>query len=222
MLFANRKEAGRRLAEKLAPYGAGEPVVLGLPRGGVPVAYEVARRLRAPLDVLVVRKLGAPGRPELALGAVGPGALVLDHQTIRMLRVQPAYLERVVEQERREVARCLRQFRGDAADLDLRGRKVILVDDGIATGATAVAAVDAARSMGAARVVVAAPVASLQAAARLRARADEAVFVETPAEFGAVGLFYDDFSQLSDQEVHSLLHRARRQGADRDTPAEVS
>ncbi len=183
-------------------------MVLGLPRGGIPVAYEVAHALGAPLDLLMVRKLGAPGQPELAIGAVAPGVVVLDHETMTLLGVTEDYVARVRAQETRALEDGLQRFRGTRPFPDVAGRTVILVDDGIATGATALAAVDAVRARGAARVVVAAPVAAPDAVTRLRAAADDVVVLETPPDFQAVGYWYSDFTATTDDEVRQMLRRA--------------
>lgn len=208
MVFANRCDAGRRLAARLAPQRAREPVVLGLPRGGVPVAYEVAHALGAPLDALPVRKLGAPGQPELAIGAVAPGVVVLEHDLIALIQVPAAYVAEVRERETARLAELDAALRGGQPFPDLRGRAVIVVDDGIATGATAVAAAEWARTRGAGWVIVAAPVCSPEAADRLRAVADDVCYVEAPRDFVAVGCWYADFTPTSDQEVRQVLKRA--------------
>lgn len=209
VVFPDRRDAGRRLAAKLGAYRSADPIVLALPRGGVPVAEEVASALDAPLDVLVVRKVGAPGHPELAIGAVAPGILVLDDPAIRRLDVPAWYLERAIRRARREVARRARQYRGTAAAADLAHRTVIIVDDGIATCSTALAAVDAARRLGATRIAVAVPIASRDAIAKLRERADDVACVAIPPELRAVGFHYADFRQLSDNEVRRVVERAR-------------
>jgi putative phosphoribosyl transferase len=174
----------------------------------VPVAYEVAHALEAQLDVLVVRKLGAPGQPEFAIGAVAPGVVVLDEETLFLLSVPREYVARVVERERREVSRRAAAFRDPAWAVEVGGRTALIVDDGMATGSTMLAAVDCVRKRGAARVVVAVPVASPDAVRRVRARADDVVCLESPAEFFAVGAWYEDFTQTSDEEVRLLLKRA--------------
>jgi putative phosphoribosyl transferase len=210
MFFPNRWVAGRRLAERLGSHGDARPIVLALPRGGVPVGYEVARALDAPLDVLVVRKVGAPGNPEFAIGAVGPnGVTVLDGAVIDQLHVSAAYLEDAIGHERMEVEHRQAAFRGGEPWPDLTDRTAIIVDDGIATGATAEAAVQAARTLGAHRVIVAAPVVSPQSAARLRQMADEVVSLLEPMDFVAVGYWYEDFSQTTEDEVRMILRRAR-------------
>ena len=212
-LFRDRTDAGRRLAAALAgrplPAG-GPPVVLAVPRGGVVVAAEVARALDAPLDVLVARKLGAPGQPELAIGAAtAHGDVVLDRFLIRELGVPPEYLEA----ERRRQAQAAQEqeerFRRARPPVSLEGRTVVLVDDGLATGATMEAAVLTTRRLGAGAVVVAVPVASAEGAARMRRLADRFVSLYTPADFGAVGAYYREFRQVTDQEVVRLLEEHR-------------
>ena len=210
--FADRTVAGRLLAEQLADYqGRDDVIVLGLPRGGVPVAAEAARELDAPLDVWVVRKLGVPGFPELAMGAIGPGGVrVLNEEIVADLGVSDSQIEEVTAAERLELERRQRAYRGEAGPPDLRGRTVILVDDGLATGATMRAAVAAARRAAAARVVVAVPVAAADAAERLGQEADEVVCVMIPRAFSSVGQWYDEFTQVSDQEVCDRLDRSAR------------
>jgi predicted phosphoribosyltransferase len=208
-MFADRAEAGRRLGMALESVRADEVVVLGLPRGGVPVAAVVARHLDAPLDVIIVRKLGLPYQPELGLGAVGEGGVrVINEQ---LLRATGLPLEDLAEVERRESAeveaRALR-FRGDREPVALRGRTVILVDDGIATGSTMAAACQVARAGAAAWVVVAVPVGSENGLSRAGAAADEIVCLHTPSRLSSVGEWYRDFSQTSDREVVRLLHLA--------------
>ncbi len=197
--FRDRREAGRRLAGLLAGEKGPRTTVLGLPRGGVVVAAEVARALGAPLDVLVVRKLGSPSMPEFALGAIAEGGVV--YATRGSLRG----LEEVLRRETAELERRVLRFRGGRPPPDLRGRTAILVDDGIATGSTVQAAVRAARQLGADRVVVAAPVVAPQSAEALGEVADAVVFVDAPEPFLAVGAFYDDFTQVEDDEVARAL-----------------
>ncbi len=213
--FRDRNEAGRLVAERLRRYaGRDDVVVLGLPRGGVPVAYEVARELGAPLDVYVVRKLGLPGHEELAFGAIATGGVrVLNKELIERLRLPPEWIEAIDAKERGELERRERIYRGERPPPDLAGRVVILVDDGLATGATMLAAVQAVREDDPAKVVVAVPVADPEVCANLEAVADEAVCVATPRPMRAVGLWYRDFSQTSDEEVRELLQRARRPSA---------
>jgi predicted phosphoribosyltransferase len=210
MRFRDRAEAGRQLAERLSPYAKRADVtVLALPRGGVPVAFEVARALSAPLDVFLVRKLGVPGHPELAMGAMASGGIrVLNDDLIRELGIPNAAIEEVAARERIELDRRQQLYRGGRAFPPLRDRTVVLVDDGLATGATMEAAVRAARQESPARVVVAAPVAARETVARLANVADDVVCVATPEPFQAVGLWYEVFDQTSDEEVIDLLRRA--------------
>ncbi len=204
--FADRRSAGRQLAAALEHLRGQDVVVLGLPRGGVPVAHEVATALGAPLDVVVVRKLGLPGQPELAMGAVGEGGVVvLNDRVLAVGGVAPQELEQVREREAAEVERRAQRLRGDVAREPLTGRTAVLVDDGIATGATVRAACQVVRALGAARVVVAAPVAPPSAVQQLREEADEVVCLACPAHFLAVGSWYRDFGQTSDEEVARLL-----------------
>lgn len=209
--FADRADAGVALGSALTGRVEGDDVVvLGLPRGGVPVAARVAHALHAPLDVFVVRKLGAPGHPELAMGAIATGGVrVLNRSVVRHLRVDDDALERVTQQEQREVHRRVREYRGDRPALVLEGRVVVLVDDGLATGATMLAAVEAVRAAGPARVVVAVPVGAADSCARVAGVADDVVCLHTPARFGAVGAYYRDFRQTTDGEVQRLLGVAR-------------
>jgi predicted phosphoribosyltransferase len=216
--FRNRTEAGRALAKKLAGY-AGRPDVrvLALPRGGVPVAFEVARELEAPLDVFVVRKLGVPGHEEFAMGAIASGGIVvLDPEVVRFAGVSDDQLRRVIEKERRELERRERLYRGDRAPPEISGHTVILVDDGLATGATMRAAVEALRQERPKRIVVAVPLAAPEVCEALRREVDEVVCAATPEPFRAVGLWYDDFSQTSDEEVRALLARAEQMQRERD------
>jgi predicted phosphoribosyltransferase len=210
MIFQDRQEAGRALAEVLrAEAHLPDAIVLALPRGGVPVAFEVARELRLPLDVLVVRKLGVPGEEELALGAVaGSGVVVVSAEIARAFAIRQEQIDAMVTRERREIERREALYRGGRAVLDVRGRPAILVDDGLATGSTMMAAVRSLRPL-AARIVVAVPVGSRGACAELRREADEVVCLSAPEPFHAVGEFYKDFGQTSDAEVTELLAKAR-------------
>jgi len=217
MLFADRIDAGRRLAHRLRRFRGPDVVVLGVPRGGVPVAAVVAEELDVPLDVLVVRKLGAPGHPELAMGAVGErGVRVVNDDVVRGLGVPAEDFVEADLRERAEVADRARRFRGAAAMTPLGGRTALVVDDGVATGATMAAACEVARALGAASVVVAVPVASREALTRLRRAADEVVCLGAPEPFFGVGRWYRDFRPTSDDEVVALLaeaHRAARTGS---------
>ncbi|MER7365788.1 phosphoribosyltransferase family protein [Nonomuraea wenchangensis] len=205
-----------RLAERLTGIVTEENVVvLGLPRGGVPVAFEVAQALGAPLDVIVVRKLGVPFQPELGFGAVGEGDVrVIDPGVVRMADVTPAEMAAVEKGERAEVLRRARRFRGDRAPVDLAGRTVIVVDDGIATGGTARAACQVARARGAARVILAVPVGTPDTVASLREDADEVICLETPAALWAIGVWYADFTQTTDEQVVKLLRQAAAPAAE--------
>lgn len=210
MMFADRTEAGRLLSERLHKY-ADRPdvIVLGIPRGGVSVAYEVARALRAPFDVFVLRKLGVPGQEELAFGAIASGGVrVLDEEIIDAVGVSKADIERVTAMEERELERREHIFRAGRPPLRVEGLTVMLVDDGIATGSSMRAAIDALREMKPARLIVAVPVAPRSAVQRFSRLVDEFVCLDTPEAFYGVGEFYFDFSQGTDQEVKSLLERA--------------
>ena len=209
MLFQNRVDAGRRLGEALRHHAGTNVVVVGLPRGGVPVAAEVARALQAPLDVIVVRKLGVPYQPELGMGAIGEaGVRVINQAVLRESGVSEAALAEVERRERAELDRRANRFRGDRPREPLSGRPVIIVDDGIATGSTARAACQVARAAGAARVVLATPVAPPDVAGTFDDVADEVVCLSTPEPFFAIGQFYADFGQTSDAEVVDLLQQA--------------
>jgi putative phosphoribosyl transferase len=209
-VFRNRAEAGRVLSKKLAAYtGRPDVIVLALPRGGVPVAFEVARALETPLDVFVVRKLGVPGHEELAMGAIASGgSCVLNEDVVRALRIPVQVTEAVAARELRELKRRERAYRGDRPAPDVRDRTVILVDDGLATGSTMRAAVAALRRLGPARIVVAVPTAAPETCEEFRHEADECICEITPEPFYAVGLWYEDFSQTSDDEVRDLLERS--------------
>jgi putative phosphoribosyl transferase len=210
-IYADRADAGRALAKALARLRAApDTIVLGLPRGGVPVAYEVAAALELPLDVLVVRKLGLPQQPELAMGAIASGgALVVNDEVVRYLGGRAEAFEAVRAREQAELERRERGYRGVRSPLEMTGRTAIVVDDGLATGATMEAAVRALQSLGAHRVIVAVPVASVEARRRIEAVADEVACLATPEFFSAVGQWYADFGQTEDDEVRDLLARAR-------------
>ena len=217
MNFRDRRHAGTLLAQALDHYaGREDVVVLALPRGGVPVAFEVALALRAPLDVFLVRKLGVPGQEELAMGAIASGGVrVLNDDIVHSLRDGMAHVEAVAARERQELARRERVYRGDRPQPDFDGRVAIVVDDGLATGATMRAAVKALRAHHPARVVVAVPVGAPEACALLRREADEVVCVSTPLSFSGVGMWYDDFTQTEDAEVRELLACATAPGSAR-------
>lgn len=211
-LFDDRTDAGRQLADALGDYRDQDPVVLALPRGGVALGYEIARALGAPLDVFVARKIGAPAQPELGIGAVAPGGVTLvDQDALRIMDVSDEELHALAEEEREEMNRRLRRYRGSEDVPDVRGRTVILVDDGLATGATATAAIHALRELEPRQIVLAIAVCAPQTASALRGEVDDLVCVATPEPFRAVGLWYRDFSQTTDEEVVDLLKRAREE-----------
>lgn len=212
-VFIDRQDAGRALALALRRHAGQDVVVVGLPRGGVPVACEVARALGAELDVFVVRKLGVPGQPELAMGAIASGGVtVLNEDVLRLLGDRQDALRRVEERERQVLADRERLYRGKRPAVRLAGRTVIVVDDGLATGASMKAAVEAIGRQGASRVIVAVPVGPPESVAMLRGMADEVVCLQTPRGFTAVGAWYEDFSQTTDDEVTALLDAAGPSG----------
>jgi predicted phosphoribosyltransferase len=209
--FHDRRDAGRFLARKLLAFYAHRPdvIVLALPRGGVPVGYEVARALQAPLDVFLVRKLGVPGHEEYAMGAIASGGVrVLNEEAVNALGIPQLVIDAVTEREQQELERRSRAYRGERPPPDVRGRTVILVDDGLATGASMQAAVQALRRLGPARIVVAVPAAPPETCEELRKSADEVICAIAPEFFRAVGYWYEDFSQTSDEEVRRYLHYA--------------
>src|SRR5687767_9539444 len=213
-VFRNRVEAGHLLGEELSRTLAPDPetIVLALPRGGVPIGYEVARALGAPLDVFIVRKLGVPGHEELAMGAIASGGVrVINEDVLRYVTVSSQTIDAVAAREEKELERREKSYRGGKPPLDVTGQRVIIVDDGLATGATMRAAVQALRKMNARQIIVAVPVAASDTCAEFRPTVDQLVCLRTPSHFQAVGLWYDDFSQTSDDEVHDLL--ARNPGA---------
>jgi putative phosphoribosyl transferase len=211
MLFADRREAGRILASLVMKYADRDDVlVLALPRGGVPVGFEVAKALRAPLDVFIVRKLGVPGHDELAMGAIATGGVrVLNDDVVISLELEPKVIDAVAAKEGKELARRERLYRGARPAPDVHGRTVILVDDGLATGSTMRAAVAALRKQVPARLVVAVPVAAPETCEEFKTEVDEVVCAATPRMFNGVGRWYGDFSQTTDEEVHELLAQAR-------------
>lgn len=212
-IFADRGDAGRRLARELLPLAEENPVVVGLPRGGVPVAGEVAAALGAPLEILAVRKLGAPGNPEYGVGAVAEdGSRVIDTEAVRQLGIEPDSLDAIIADETRELVRRVAAYRGERPPLELTGRTVIVVDDGVATGVTDTAALRAVRRQEPDRLVLAVPVCPPDSIEFLRAESDDLICLATPARFFGVGQQYRDFSQVSDQQVVSILdeHRENR------------
>jgi putative phosphoribosyl transferase len=210
--FMDRREAGRVLASQLMHYsGRDDVVVLALPRGGVPVGFEVARALAAPLDVFLVRKLGVPGHEELAMGAIASGGvIVLNEQVVRGLGIPPQEIERVIREEEAELARREREYRGDRPMPSVEKKVAILIDDGLATGASMRAAAAALRKLRPARIVVGVPAAAAETCDQFRSEVDEIVCAMTPEPFYAVGVWYEDFSQTTDEEVRELLELANR------------
>jgi putative phosphoribosyl transferase len=208
VIFSDRSEAGARLAEALGHLADEQVVVLGVPRGGVEVAAEVARLLRWPLDIVVPRKVGAPFNPELGLGAIAPGVRVLDEGMLKTLNVDRDYLENEIASQEEEIRRRTEAYRGDRDPVEIDGRVAVVIDDGVATGGTSAAALRWARERGASRVVLAVPVAPREAVMRLAKEADEVVCLATPDPFFAVGQWYEAFPQTSDGEVVALLRDA--------------
>ena len=215
--FLDRRDAGRQLALKLGKYADRKDVILlALPRGGVPVAYEVVNILKAPLDVFIVRKLGLPGKEELAIGAIASGGTrILNEDIVRALHIDRSTIDEITERERLELQRRERQYRGNRPAPEVRGCTVILVDDGLATGASMMAAVHALRTRQPAQIVVAVPVAAPQAIRLLQSKVDEAVSVIAPEFFEGVGKWYEDFSQTTDEEVQSLLNNPKSELPDK-------
>lgn len=220
MIYSDRREAGKVLAGKLTRYEKRpDVIVLALPRGGVPVAFEVATALRAPLDVFLVRKLGVPGQEELAMGAIATGGVrVLNHDLVDYLSIPGSVIDEITNEELKELRRGERTYRGDRPDPDVSGKTVILIDDGLATGSTIRAAAQALRQQGPKKIVVAVPVSAPQTCDEYEIGVDEIVCAVTPEPFLGVGRWYDDFSQTSDQEVKELLERA--QAVEMQTPAQ--
>ena len=211
-LFLDREDAGRRLGMRLAGRAFERPLVLALPRGGVEVGFEVATALHAPLDVIVARKLGAPDQPELAIGAIAPGVVVLNERIVEQLGVSRADVEALIAEETAEMERRAAAYRGGRPALDVTDRAVILVDDGLATGATAAAAIRSIRAGRPARIVLAVPVAAAETVSRISEQADEVMCLAVPTDFRAVGQWYEDFGQTSDRQVIELLERAGTSG----------
>lgn len=207
--FRDRADAGRRLADRLGAYAADRPIVIALPRGGVVTAYEIAKALHAPLDVVVVRKLGALAQPEFGVGAIATGGVtIVERSSMAIAGMDEADLRNVIARETAELERRERRYRGGRGALDVRGRTVILVDDGVATGVTVRAGIAALRKGGAARIVLAVGVCPPETRERLRAEADDLVCVLMPEDLSSVGLYFDDFRPVEDDEVLSLLERA--------------
>ncbi len=216
--FKNREDAGRQLAERLVHYRDEDPIVLALPRGGVPVGYEISDALQAPLDVFIARKLGAPGRPELGIGAVAQGGLsVLNADAIRALGIPKEHIDRVAKRETAEIEGRLGLLRGDSPEPEVRGRTAILVDDGLATGVTARAAIEALRRRDPRRLVLAVPVCATASAELLRPEVDDLICLKTPSGPTAISLWYRNFEQVPDEEVIKLLKDARREREERYT-----
>jgi putative phosphoribosyl transferase len=212
MHFEDRVDAGKQLAEALKGYRSENMIILALPRGGVPVGAEVAQALNVPLDVLVVRKLGVPGQDELAMGAIGPsGVVVMNEEVIGLLQIAPETIDRIIAKEHTEIERRLRSFRGDRPFPDLKGKTVVIVDDGLATGSTALAAVQTVLTQNPAKVILAVPVCAPESAARLRPSVNDLICLEQPPDFMAVGYWYRDFRQTTDAEVTELLNTLWRQ-----------
>jgi putative phosphoribosyl transferase len=223
-MFIDRGDAGRRLAERLEDLRGRDVVILGLPRGGVPVAFEVARALGVPLDVIVVRKLGMPSQPELAMGAIGEGGVRILNPELQRWGVTGGQIAAVERREQDELESRVTRLRAGRPRILLKGRTAVIVDDGVATGSTARAACQVARAQGASQVVLAVPVAAAEAAEALRGTADEVVCLQIPDSFYAVGQWYEDFSQVPDEEVVGLLKRAAQElsGAPRQDPGPLN
>ena len=213
MIYRDRVDAGKQLAKQLTDYADRDDLlVLALPRGGVPVAYEVAKALRAPMDIFLVRKLGVPGHEELAMGAISTGGVrVLNDDVVDYLRIPGEVIDAVAADELKELERRERAYRGDRPEPDVRGKTVILIDDGLATGSTMRAAAAALRQQNPARIVVAVPVSAPQTCDEYRMGVDEIICAKTPEPFLGVGMWYEDFSQTTDDEVHDLLEKARNE-----------
>lgn len=222
MIFRDREHAGILLAERLRSYAGTSALVLALPRGGVPVGYQVARALGLPLDVIVARKLGVPGQPELGIGAIAPGGVrVVDERLLSMLKITPGELEEVTRREAAELRRRIERYRAGRPEPDVRARTAIIVDDGLATGVTAVAAVNAIQRQGPSAVVLAAPAAAAETVRRLRPLVDELVVLQAPEDFRAVGMWYEHFDQTPDEEVLRLLGETPARAASGGQPGTV-
>lgn len=209
MLYKDRKDAGQKLAEKLTKYSKDKPIIVALPRGGVVLGYEVAKKLKAPLDIIVARKLGAPFHPEFGIGAIAPnGVHILNIDLIRSLGVTEHELEKIIERETREMERRLELYRKDSPPLDLNNKTVILIDDGLATGVSTRAAVVSIKQMEPRKIILAVPVSPPDTADQFRKEVDEFICLSEPAGFYAVGAYYENFDQTTDDEVLDLLEKA--------------
>ena len=206
-MFLDRQEAGRKLAEKLKPYQSENPIILALPRGGVPIGYEIAQALRAPLDVFMVRKIGYPWNPEFAIGAIAPGVQIFDEESLYPLGLTKADLKEAIEKEQQELERRLTLYHKKGSLPDVAGKTVILVDDGLATGLTTRAAIEGVKKLKPAKLILAVPVGPPETVHALRKLVDDLICLETPHDFFAVSSFYQNFPQVSDEEVMDLLHR---------------
>lgn len=214
MLFQNRAQAGQKLATALEKFkNTANTVILALPRGGVVVGYEVARKLNLPLDIVVPRKIGAPGNPEFAIGAITEqGVGVFDEMTVGAYGITESYLQNEIKKEKIEAERRLKLYRGERPPLNLKNKTAIIVDDGLATGLTMRAAIKTVKKMGATKIIVAVPVTPPDTAELIKKEVDEMIYLDAPAFFGAVGEFYDEFAQTTDEEVIDLLHRSEKFG----------
>lgn len=213
-MFLNRTDAGRQLSEKLKKYEPENPIILALPRGGVPIGYEIARELKAPLDVFIVRKVGTPWNPELGIGAVAPGVEIVDRESLQALRITDSEVQKIIKQEQQEVKRRQRLYRKDEAFPDISRKTVILVDDGIATGITTRAAIQAIKQLKPGKLILAVPVGPRETIKHLRTLVDDLVCLREPSDFYAVSAFYLSFPQVSDEEVISLLKEAKQEKDD--------
>lgn len=211
MIYKDRQDAGRQLAEKLTKFKDENPIIIALPRGGVVTGYEVAKVLHAPLDVLITRKLGAPFQPELGIGAIAPNNVrILNLDAIRFIGISKDQMEEIIQRETKEMHRRIKLYRGNLPPLDLQGKTVIVVDDGLATGVTAGAAILAIRQMTPEKIILAVPVSPIDTASRFKEEVDEFICLQQPHDFFAVGQYYYDFDQVTDEQVISLLELSRK------------
>lgn len=210
MLYKNRQDAGRKLAEKLEKYTEDKPVIIALPRGGVVLGYEVAKALQAPLDIIATRKIGAPFQPEFGIGAIAPnGVRTLDYKSIELLGISESQIEEIIEKETIEMNRRIKLYRKDLAPLDLNKKTVIIVDDGLATGVSTRAAILSIKQMNPKKIILAVPVSPPDTADKFRKEVDDFICLSEPPDFYAVGAYYDDFDQVSDNEVINLIQKAK-------------